>query len=225
MRGPIRSATRPRRRRTETLRRGRWAAATVVAVPLHPLLTRPTSPRPSLVRRADAVRRSRRSGGIGRSVAGPIADEGEPPPPRSPSAADDGRCRCRCRCRRPIANTIKNPLFSASAWMLRERSAGAGTDVRRHHIERSPAPRVCPRRVRAASPPMPFAVRRRSPAASKAAEKVRALLRKSACAARNAAPVGAVADGRETTLGTTAIALRRNARIATRTRDKKIAMR
>ena len=39
------------------------------------------------------------------------------------------------------------------------------------------------------------------------------------------APFGTFADGREMTLGTTTIALRRNARIATRTRDKKIAMR
>lgn len=82
-----------------------------------------------------------------------------------------------------------------------------------------------PRQARATAPTPPFATRRRSPAASAAAEKVRALLRKSACAARNAAPLGGAADGRERALGTRWCALRRDARSAMHARAKKISMR
>ncbi|SFK39033.1 hypothetical protein SAMN04487938_0597 [Lysobacter sp. cf310] len=200
--------------------------------PLHPLLTRSTRSRrldgrasacgrSMPVRHTDAPRdrpRRSRDGRRGRVGAAAIGS-------RIRRVGGRRRRRGRARLRRAIE---KHLVFSARAHASPTSAAPAGEprDGARGGDRRA-ARGACMRRRRArasASTP-PLATSRRSRSASAAAEKVRALLRKSACAARNPAPFGSAADGRERALGTRSRALRRDARDAMRARDKKFSMR
>lgn len=129
------------------------------------------------------------------------------------------------RARATIRRSVENPLFSAFACVRRELLERPRARCAPARAPTIGAARVRRRRVRANVSTPPLAPPRRSRSASAAAEKVRALSRKSACAARNPAPFGGAADGREWALGTRSNALRRDARDATRARDKKISMR